>query len=138
MALTQRRWAIVWCLFLSTVINYVNRQTLSVLAPVISKEFALSHTQLSQIFGAFQISYAGTWLLGGVFLDLVGTRIGLSIAVVWWSAVSLSTGFVRSASMLGTSRFLLGIGEGTQLAVREQGRGRVFPTSGKKRRSGHF
>ena len=85
MALAQRRWAIVWCLFLSTVINYVNRQTLSVLAPVISKEFALNHTQLSEIFGAFQISYAGTWLLGGVFLDLVGTRIGLSMAVVWWS-----------------------------------------------------
>ena len=112
MALTQRRWAIVWCLFLSTVINYVNRQTLSVLAPVISKEFALSHTQLSDIFGAFQISYAGTWLLGGVFLDLVGTRIGLSIAVVWWSLVSLATGFVNSASMLSSLRFLLGIGEG--------------------------
>jgi ACS family hexuronate transporter-like MFS transporter len=108
----QRRWVIVWCLFLSTVINYVNRQTLSVLAPVITKEFALSHTQLSQIFGAFQISYAGTWLLGGVFLDLVGTRIGLSVAVIWWSIVSLATGFVRSASMLGSLRFLLGIGEG--------------------------
>ena len=112
MVLTQRRWAIAWCLFLSTVINYVNRQTLSVLAPVISKEFGLSHTQLSKVFGAFQISYAGTWLLGGVFLDMVGTRIGLSIAVVWWSVVSLATGFVSSASMLGSSRFLLGIGEG--------------------------
>src|SRR5579863_1254096 len=110
--MAQRRWLIVWCLFLSTVINYVNRQTLSVLAPVITKEFALSHSQLSQIFGAFQISYAGTWLLGGVFLDLVGTRIGLSIAVIWWSVVSLATGFVRSASMLGSLRFLLGIGEG--------------------------
>ena len=108
----QRRWLIVWCLFFSTVINYVNRQTLSVLAPVITKEFALTHTQLSQIFGAFQISYAATWLLGGVFLDLVGTRIGLSIAVIWWSLVSLATGFVRSASMLGSLRFLLGIGEG--------------------------
>jgi ACS family hexuronate transporter-like MFS transporter len=112
MAGRQRRWAIVWCLFLSTVINYINRQTLSVLAPVISKEFALTHTQLSQIFGAFQISYAGTWLLGGVFLDLVGTRIGLSIAVVWWSVVSLATVFVGSASMLASMRFLLGIGEG--------------------------
>ncbi len=108
----QRRWLIVWCLFFSTVINYVNRQTLSVLAPVITREFGLSHTDLSRIFGAFQISYAGTWLLGGVFLDLVGTRIGLSIAVIWWSIVSMATGFVRSASMLSSLRFLLGIGEG--------------------------
>lgn len=79
----NRRWWIVWTLFFSTAINYINRQTLSVLAPVISKEFHLSHTQLSNMFGAFQFAYAGTWLLGGIFLDIIGTRLGLSIAVVW-------------------------------------------------------
>src|SRR5262245_46875696 len=84
-------WWIVWTLFGSTVINYINRQTLSVLAPVISKEFNLNHAQLSNIFGAFQLSYAGTWLVGGIFLDIIGTRLGLSIAVVWWSVVSVAT-----------------------------------------------
>jgi ACS family hexuronate transporter-like MFS transporter len=108
----HRRWWIVWTLFFSTAINYINRQTLSVLAPVISKEFHLSHTELSNIFGAFQFAYAGTWLLGGIFLDIVGTRLGLTIAVVWWSIVSCITSFANSPFSLGALRFLLGIGEG--------------------------
>jgi ACS family hexuronate transporter-like MFS transporter len=110
--MSRRRWWIVWTLFFSTAINYINRQTLSVLAPVISREFHLNHSQLSNIFGAFQFAYAGTWLIGGIFLDLVGTRLGLSIAVVWWSLVSIVTTFANSAFSFGALRFLLGIGEG--------------------------
>ena len=106
------RWWIVWTLFFSTAINYINRQTLSVLAPLISREFHLNHSQLSNIFGAFQFAYAGTWLIGGIFLDIVGTRLGLSIAVVWWSLVSIITSFANSAFSFGALRFLLGIGEG--------------------------
>ena len=108
----RRRWWIVWTLLCSTAINYINRQTLSVLAPLISKEFHLSHAELSNIFGAFQFAYAGTWLIGGVFLDIIGTRLGLSIAVIWWSLVSVLTSFANSAFSLGVLRFLLGIGEG--------------------------
>jgi ACS family hexuronate transporter-like MFS transporter len=108
----RRRWWIVWTLFFSTAINYINRQTLSVLAPVISKEFHLTHSELSNIFGAFQFAYAGTWLLGGIFLDVVGTRLGLTIAVVWWSIVSCITSFAHSPFSFGVLRFLLGIGEG--------------------------
>ena len=110
--MSRRRWWIVWTLFFSTAINYINRQTLSVLAPVISREFHLNHSQLSNIFGAFQFAYAGTWLIGGIFLDIVGTRLGLSVAVVWWSLVSIVTSFANSAFAFGALRFLLGIGEG--------------------------
>ena len=81
------RWWIVWSLFFSTVINYISRQTFSVLAPLITAQYHLSHTDLAKIFGAFQISYAVTWLLGGIFLDAVGTRLGLALAVVFWSVV---------------------------------------------------
>ncbi len=108
----HKRWWIVWALFGSTVLNYFNRQTLSVLAPMISKDLHLSHSELSQIFAAFQVSYALTWLLGGMFLDIVGTRLGLSIAVVWWSLVSMATSFANSVSTFQILRFLLGIGEG--------------------------
>ncbi len=108
----RRRWWIVWTLLCSTAINYINRQTLSVLAPLISKQFHLNHSQLSDIFGAFQVSYALTWLVGGVFLDIVGTRLGLSIGVIWWSLVSIVTSFANSALSFGVLRFLLGIGEG--------------------------
>ena len=54
--------------FSSTALNYVNRQTFSLLAPVISQQLHFSHEDLSRVFGAFQITYAWTWLLGGVFL----------------------------------------------------------------------
>ncbi len=106
------RWWIVWTLFLSTTINYINRQTFSVLAPVITREFHLSHTQLASILSAFQFSYAGMWLIGGFLLDVIGTRIGLALAVIWWSITSALTGFANSLSQFAAFRFLLGIGEG--------------------------
>lgn len=106
------RWWIVWTLFFSTVINYINRQTFSVLAPVITEQLHLSHTDLSRIFSAFQIAYAGTWLVGGVVLDIIGTRLGLALAVIWWSVVSMLTGLANSVLSFSIFRFLLGVGEG--------------------------
>jgi len=106
------RWWIVWTLFLSTVINYISRQTFSVLAPLITKQYHLTHTDLAKILGAFQISYAITWLLGGIFLDAVGTRLGLALAVVFWSVINILTGFATSVLGFASFRFLLGIGEG--------------------------
>jgi ACS family hexuronate transporter-like MFS transporter len=106
------RWWIAWTLFFSTVINYINRQTLSVLAPVITQQFHLNHSQLSWVFSFFQLSYAGMWLIGGVLLDIIGTRLGLALAVIWWSIVSMLTGLANSLSQFAAFRFLLGIGEG--------------------------
>src|SRR6204780_1318928 len=106
------RWWIVWTLFFSTVTNYISRQTFSVLAPMLSSQYHLSHTDLARILGAFQISYAITWLLGGIFLDAVGTRLGLALAVSFWSVVNIFTGFASSVSGFAAFRFLLGVGEG--------------------------
>ena len=106
------RWWIVWTLFFSTVTNYISRQTFSVLAPLITAQYHLTHTDLSKILGAFQISYALTWLLGGIFLDAVGTRLGLALAVVFWSVINVLTGFASSVFGFASFRFLLGIGEG--------------------------
>jgi ACS family hexuronate transporter-like MFS transporter len=102
------RWWIVWTLFFSTVINYISRQTFSLLVPVISAQYHLTNADLGKIFAAFQVSYAVTWLLGGIFLDAVGTRLGLALAVVFWSVVNIFTGF--ASSVFGFA--LLGIGEG--------------------------
>jgi MFS transporter, ACS family, hexuronate transporter len=79
---------------------------------MIAAQLHLSHTDLAKIMGAFQISYALTWLLGGIFLDAVGTRIGLAVAVVWWSLVNILTGFASSVLGFIVFRFMLGIGEG--------------------------
>lgn len=112
MASKRIRWWIVWTLFGSTVVNYIDRQTFSVLAPVISRELHFSHVDLSRIISAFQLSYAVMWLIGGVLLDVIGTRLGLTLAVVWWSLISMLTGLANSVFTFGAFRFLLGIGEG--------------------------
>ena len=108
----RTRWWIVWTLFFSTVINYISRQTFSVLAPMLAATYHFSHTDLARILGAFQISYAVTWLVGGIFLDAIGTRLGLALAVAFWSAVNIFTGFANSVSSFAAFRFLLGVGEG--------------------------
>ncbi|HUD15421.1 MAG TPA: MFS transporter [Terracidiphilus sp.] len=106
------RWWIVWTLFISTVTNYISRQTFSLVVPMISAQYHLTNTDLGKIFAAFQVSYAVTWLLGGIFLDAVGTRVGLAVAVVFWSVVNILTGFASTVFGFASFRFLLGIGEG--------------------------
>jgi ACS family hexuronate transporter-like MFS transporter len=106
------RWWIVFVLFLSTTINYIDRQTLSVLSPVILRELHLNHVDYSKIVSAFQWTYAVTWLIGGVFLDMVGTRLGLALAIVWWSVASMLTSLGNSVASFAGLRVLLGIGEG--------------------------
>ena len=76
----RMRWWIVWTLFFSTVTNYISRQTFSVLAPLITAQYHLTHVDLARVLGAFQISYAVTWLLGGILLDAIGTRLGLALS----------------------------------------------------------
>ena len=102
----------MWTLFFSTVTNYISRQTFSVLAPMLAAQYHFSHADLARILGAFQISYAFTWLVGGIILDAVGTRLGLALAVSFWSLVNICTGFAGSVSGFAAFRFLLGIGEG--------------------------
>jgi MFS transporter, ACS family, hexuronate transporter len=106
------RWWIVWTLFFSTVTNYLSRQTFSVLSPLLASKYHFNHAEIARILGAFQISYAVTWLLGGIFLDAIGTRLGLALAVSFWSLVNMLTGLANSASGFTAFRFLLGIGEG--------------------------
>lgn len=67
------------------------------------------------------------WLVGGIFLDIVGTRFGLSLAVIWWSAIGALTSFVHSASSLAALRFLLGIGEGVNWPGASKAVAEFFP-----------
>lgn len=106
------RWWIASTLFLSTVINYISRQTFSVLAPVITRDFHLDHAGLSRILSAFLLSYAFMGLVGGVLLDIIGARLCMALAVIWWSIMGILTGFANSVFQFEAFRFLLGIGEG--------------------------
>jgi ACS family hexuronate transporter-like MFS transporter len=79
---------------------------------MLARQYHFSHTDLARIFGGFQISYAITWLLGGIFLDVIGVRLGLALAVSFWSLINILTGFASSVFGFTAFRFLLGIGEG--------------------------
>ena len=106
------RWWIVWTLFFSTVTNYISRQSFSVLSPMITAQYHLSHTDLAKILGSFQISYAITWLIGCIILDAVGSRVGLAAAAIWWPVMNILTGLASSVFGFACFRFMLGIGEG--------------------------
>ena len=105
------RWYIGGLLFLSTVINYIDRQTLSVLAPYMKAEFGWSNTDFAMLIIAFRISYAGGQTISGRLLDRVGTRTGLTIGVAFYSLAAMATSLATGFRSLAAFRFLLGLGE---------------------------
>jgi ACS family hexuronate transporter-like MFS transporter len=105
------RWWIAGLLFLATVINYVDRQCLSVLAPVLRDEFGMTATDYSRIVSAFMLAYLIMQTGSGRLMDWLGTRRGFSLCIVWWSVAAMLHAAARSALHLGVFRFLLGLGE---------------------------
>jgi ACS family hexuronate transporter-like MFS transporter len=105
------RWRIVAILFLSTVINYIDRQTLSVLAPLLKVENHWNNEQFGVIVIAFRIAYTIGQALSGRFIDRLGTRRGLTITVAWYSLVAMATSLASGLRSFSAFRFMLGLGE---------------------------
>src|ERR1051326_4608720 len=105
------RWVICLLLFLITVSNYMDRQILSIAAPVISAEYRLTNSDLAAIANAFLVAYAVGQLFAGIFVDRVGARNGLTLAVVVWSLTAMCTGLARRVAEFCGFRFLLGASE---------------------------
>jgi ACS family hexuronate transporter-like MFS transporter len=105
------RWVIIALIFFGTLINYIDRQTISVLGPVVRHDLGLSHTQYGFIGGVFLFTYAlSMWIWGAVF-DRLGNRRGFSIAIVIWSMSEIGHAFARGLGSLSVVRGSLGIGE---------------------------
>lgn len=107
----KMRWLIVAWLTLSTILNLIDRQTLSVLAPVLRDRFHLSVRDYSNIVSAFLCSYTVMYAVGGRIVDRIGERIGMAACIIWWSVCTMLTSLAQGALSLGAIRFLLGIGE---------------------------
>ena len=105
------RWTICALLFFATTINYIDRQVLGILAPVLEKEIGWSEAQYGFIVTAFQAAYAFGLLMVGRLMDLVGTKIGYSLAMIVWSIAAMTHSLARSAFGFGAARFALGLGE---------------------------
>jgi ACS family hexuronate transporter-like MFS transporter len=109
--ISNLRWWIGGILFASTVINYLDRQTLSLLAPFLKLEYHWTNTDYANLVIAFRISYSLGQTVFGRFMDRIGTRRGLSITVVFYSVVSMLTSLARGFYSFAAFRFLLGAGE---------------------------
>jgi len=105
------RWWIAAILFASTAINYVDRQTLSLLAPYLKQEHHWTNTDYANIVVGFRVAYAFGQTLCGRLMDRLGTKRGLTITVLWYSIVSMLTPLVSGFYGFLGIRFLLGAGE---------------------------
>ena len=105
------RWWIGGLLFASTVINYIDRQTLSQLAPYLQVEYHWTNTDYANLTIAFRVAYTIGQSVFGRLMDRIGTRRGLTVTVIFYSIVSILTSTARGFSSFARFRFLLGAGE---------------------------
>jgi ACS family hexuronate transporter-like MFS transporter len=95
----------------STTIDYIDRQVLSVVAPLLRDEFHLSNSDYALILNSFMVLYAIAMPLAGWALDRLGVGLGLSMAVAWWSVAGSLTSLARGAMSMAFLRSLLAVGE---------------------------
>ena len=110
-AIPSLRWWIAGILFCSTIINYIDRQTLSLLAPYFKQEYHWTNTDYANIVVAFRVAYSIGQTVCGRLMDRIGTKRGLTLTVLWYSIVSMLTPMARGFYSFLGFRFLLGAGE---------------------------
>jgi MFS transporter, ACS family, hexuronate transporter len=109
--ISNLRWRIGGLLFASTVINYLDRQTLSVLAPFLKDDYHWTNEQYALILLFFRVAYSIGQTVSGRLIDRTGTREGLTITVIWYSIASMLTSLAVGLYSFAFFRFLLGAGE---------------------------
>ena len=105
------RWWIVVLVFLAAVLNYVDRQTLSALAPTVQADLGLDERDYANVLNLFLLAYTIAYLISGKLVDRLGTRAGTTAFVIWWSLANMATAWAQGLRSLGACRFLLGLGE---------------------------
>ncbi|MGQ2943405.1 MAG: MFS transporter [Blastomonas fulva] len=105
------RWVIVALLFAATAINYIDRQMIGVLKPTLVAEFGWTESDFANIVFWFQVAYAIGYVGFGRIVDVVGARLGYSVAIVIWTIGHMAHGFATGVASFAAARFGLGIGE---------------------------
>lgn len=127
---TQRparsRWIVVALLFVVALINYFDRQSLSVVAPRFQAELHLSDTGYGHVVSLFLLASAFAYALSGFISDALGTRKSMALFVGWWSLAEAATAFATSTLQLGAARFCLGLGEPGLWVAAPKAVGEVF------------
>src|SRR5437868_5997573 len=105
------RWVMIGFAFVATLINYLDRQALSVAAPLLREEFHMSNTEYSRVLFSFLLGYTVMNGVSGPLIDRLGTRLGYGLCIAWWSLAALLHALASGGMSLGIYRLLLGMGE---------------------------
>jgi ACS family hexuronate transporter-like MFS transporter len=114
------RWGIAGLLALATALSYLDRQSFPIVQGEIRREIPMSDAEFGRLGSLFLVAYGIMYAVGGRLLDVLGTRVGYTVMIAFWSIANALTGLATSVGQLGLFRFLLGAGEGGG-----------FPASGK-------
>jgi ACS family hexuronate transporter-like MFS transporter len=135
-----RRWLLLGFAFAATLINYLDRQVLSVVvtSPDFKAAVPLTETEYGYVGAAFMLAYAIMNGLSGPFVDTVGTRIGYAACMLWWSLAGIAHVFARGVLSLGFVRLLLGAGEAGNWPAAAKLVGEWFPPRQRALASGIF
>lgn len=124
---TRFRWIICLLLLFATTINYVDRQILSLLKPLLDEEIGWTSTQFGAINSAFQAAY-GISLFGfGWFIDRYGTKIGYTVSIFAWSLAAIGHALVFTIPGFFVARIALGLGEGGNFPAAVKATAQWFP-----------
>ncbi|MDY0099248.1 MAG: MFS transporter [Bacteroidales bacterium] len=105
------RWTVCALIFFATTVNYLDRQVIGILKPLLESDLNIGEKEYSYIVMAFQLFYAFGMVLAGRLIDRFGTKIGYGIAVIFWSIAAMGHALAKGAFGFGFWRALLGISE---------------------------
>jgi len=105
------RWVICGTLFFGTLVNYIDRGTIAILAHHLQQLFQFKESDYGWIVFAFQLSYAAMMLAFGGIIDRLGTRLGYALSMAWWSLAAMAHALARGVWSFAAARLLLGAGE---------------------------
>jgi ACS family hexuronate transporter-like MFS transporter len=125
---TNLRWRVAILVSAAIAISYLDRQTLPVAVQAISRDIPLNNAQFSALQSAFLLAYALMYAGGGKLVDLLGTRRGFMVIMLFWSLACASHALAAGFAMLVASRFLLGMGEGGGFPAATRAVAEWFPT----------
>lgn len=121
------RWRICALLFFATTINYIDRQVIGILKPILEKEFHWTESQYGEIVMVFSACYAFGLLIFGRFVDKVGTKVGYSVSIIVWSIAAMAHALAKSTFGFGAARAVLGLGEAGNFPVAIKSVAEWFP-----------
>ena len=105
---TRIRYLILLLLLVATILNFVDRSALGIVAPTLSKDLGLTKLQMGELFAAFGVAYAVALAPGGILADVLGSRMAYAISLIGWSVATLTQGFANGYAMLFGSRLAVG------------------------------